>query len=127
MHTNALRCTEEDYPVLLALAQAIEAITLDGPDVIPAERVAWDYIGYKYVGDAPPENGPDTRTILCDVNGKKYVHVNVRTPFSVGQAAAEAAAGNPEIAAALSTPGRFFVTNPDGSAKDPEFPIRVFL
>lgn len=127
MVDNALRCVEEDYPILLALAQAIGAITIDGGNIIPSQGIAWDYIGYKLVGPIPTEGDPDTRTILCDANGKKYVHINVRTPFSVGEAAAEAAAGNPEIAAALSTPGRFFVTNPDGSAKDPEFPMRVFL
>lgn len=118
MVDNALRCTEEDYPALLGLAQAMGVITVDSGNVKPAQGIEWDYIGYKYL------EGGD---VLKDAQGRKYVHINVRTPFSVGQAAAEAAAGNPEIAAALSTPGRFFVTNPDGSAKDPEFPMRVFL
>ena len=127
MVDNALRCIEEDYPALLGLAQAMGVIKLDGDTVIPAQGITWDYIGYKLVGTPPEEGQPDTRTILKDANGKKYVHINVRTPFSVGQAATEAAASNPAIAAALGDPSRFFVTNPDGTAKDPEFPMRVFL
>ena len=127
MVDNALRCIEEDYPALLGLAEAMGVITLDGNTVIPADGITWDYIGYKLVGTPPEEGQPDTRTILKDANGKKYVHINVRTPFSVGQAATEAAASNPTIAAALGDPSRFFVTNPDGTSKDPEFPMRVFL
>ena len=127
MVDNALRCTENDYPSLLGLAQAMGVITIEGNTVIPADGITWDYIGYKRVGEPPEEGQPDTRQILKDANGKKYVHINVRTPFSVGQAAAEAAASNPAIAAALGDPSRFFVTNPDGTAKDPEFPMRVFL
>ncbi len=127
MIDNALRCIEEDYPALLGLAQAMGVITLDGSTVIPAQGITWDYIGYKLVGTPPEEGQPDTRKILKDANGKKYVHINVRTPFSVGEAAVGAAASNPAIAAALGDPSRFFVTNPDGTAKDPEFPMRVFL
>lgn len=118
MVDNALRCIESDYPALLGLAEAMEIITMDGSTVIPGANITWDYIGYKIKEDG---------TVLTDTNGKKYVHINVRTPFSVGQMAMEAAQGNPAIAAALGDPSRFFVTAPDGSAKDPEFPMRVFL
>lgn len=118
MVDNALRCIEEDYPALLNLAKAMGVITLDGANIIPAEGVAWDYIGYKIKEDGE---------ILKNAQGKKYVHINVRTPFSVGQAAAEAATVSPEIAAVLGDPSRFFVTNHDGTAKDPEVPMRVFL
>lgn len=127
MVDNALRCTEDDYPALLGLAQAMGVITLDGETVIPSAGITWDYIGYKYVGEPPVDGQPDTRTILTNPQGKRFVHVNVRTPFSVGQAATEAAASNSDIAAALGDPSRFFVTNPDGTAKDPEFPMRGFL
>ncbi len=118
MIDNALRCIEEDYPALLGLAEAMGVIELQGQTVVPAPNIVWDYIGYKYKEDG---------TILMNAQGKKYVHVNVRTPFSVGQAAAQAAAVSPEIAAALGDPSRFFVTNPDGTAKDPEVPMRSFL
>lgn len=127
MVDNALRCIESDYPALLGLAQAMGIITVDGATVTPVEGIEWDYIGYKYVGPAPAEGEPDTRTVLSDGSGNKYVHINVRTPFSVGEAAMTAAMGDPAIAAALGDPSRFFVTNPDGTAKDPEFPMRGFL
>lgn len=116
MAYNALRCIETDYPALIALAKMMGVLDANGN---PAhDGIEWDYIGYKQL---------DNGEILKDGNGIPYVHVNVITPFSVGQAAAEAAASNPAIAAALGDPSRFFVTNPDGSAKDPEFPMRVFL
>ena len=127
MVDNALRCTEQDYPALLGLAQAMGVITLDGTTVIPSPGVAWDYIGYKYTGTDPGVTGPDTRTILSDAQNKKYVHINVRTPFSVGEMAATAAASNPAIAAALGDPSRFFVTDGDGNSIDPLVPMRRFL
>lgn len=127
MVDNALRCIESDYPALLGLATVMGVITVQDGVVTPAPGITWDYIGYKYVGAPPAEGVPDTRPILTDGNGHKYVHINVRTPFSVGQAAAEAAASNPDIAAALGDPARFFVTDGSGNAVDPQFPMRVFL
>jgi len=127
MVDNALRCIEEDYPALLGLAQAMGVISMDGQTVIPADGVTWDYIGYKPSGPAPEEGQPDTRDVLKNAQGKKYVHINVRTPFSIGQAAAEAAAVNPDIAAALGDPSRFFVTDAQGNPIDPVVPMRVFL
>lgn len=127
MVDNALRCTENDYPALLGLAQAMGVITIEGNTVIPTDGITWDYIGYKMVGDPPAEGELDTRTILSNPQGHKYVHINVRTPFSVGEAAAEAAAVNPEIAAALGDPSRFFVTDAQGNPIDPVVPMRVFL
>lgn len=118
MADNALRCIEQDYPALLGLAEAMGVITVVDGAVRTEAGIEWDYIGYKHLPDG---------SILSDAQGHKYVHINVRTPFSVGAAAMEAAAGNPAIAAALGDPSRFFVTNPDGSAKDPEFPMRVFM
>ncbi len=118
MVDNALRCIESDFPALIGLAQAMGVLTVDGSTIVPSEGITWDYIGYKIKEDG---------TILKDANGNNYVHINVRTPFSVGQAAAAAAALSPEIAAALGDPSRFFVTNPDGTPKDPEFPMRSFL
>lgn len=117
MYDNALKCIESDYPSLLGLAQVLGAIRVVDGIVIPMQGVAWDFIGYKKL-----ENGTD----LQDGNGNKYVHVNVRTPFSVGAKAAELAALSPEIATALVDTSKFFVTDSEGNAKNPEFPIRVF-
>lgn len=127
MADNALRCIESDYPALLGLAEAMGIITMDGQTIVPSQGITWDYIGYKLSGTPPEEGEPDTRTILSDPQGHKYVHINVRTPFSVGQMAMEAAQGNPAIAAALGDPSRFFVTDGNGNSIDPQFPMRVFL
>lgn len=126
MYTNALRCIESDYPQLLGLAQLIGVIDIIDGQVTPINGCAWDYIGYKKIGEAPAENEPDNRLYVQDAQGNKYVHVNARTPFSVGAAAAEAAALSPEIAAALGNPARFFVTDSEGNAVDPQYPVRVF-
>lgn len=123
MYDNALRCIESDYPTLIGLGVLLGALNDDGT---PKDNVAWDYIGYKLVGDAPAEGQPDTRQVLKDGQGNKYVHVNVRTPFSVGERAGELAQQSPEIAQGLSQIGRFFVVDEDGQAALPEFPMRCF-
>lgn len=127
MFTNALRCIESDYPQLLGLAQMMGVIQIIDGVIYPVSGCGWDYIGYKRVGEIPAEGEPDNRPFLTDGNGNKYVHINARTPFSVGAAAAQAAASSPEVAAALGDPSRFFVTDGNGSAVDPQYPMRVFL
>jgi hypothetical protein len=123
MYDNAIKCLESDYPTVLMLGYALGALDVDGS---PVDGVAWDYIGYKRVGPQPADGQPDTRPFLDNGHGDKYVHVNVRTPFSVGARAAELAAGNPEIAGALSEIGRFFVVDGAGNSVMPEFPMRCF-
>ena len=124
MYDNAIKCIESDYPTVLMLGYALGVLDQDGN---PVQGVAWDYIGYKRVGEPPAEGQADTRPILDDGNGNKYVHVNVRTPFSVGARAAELAVGNPAIAGALSETGRFFVVDGEGNSVLPVAPMRVFL
>lgn len=127
MFTNALRCIESDYPQLLGLAEMMGVIQIVDGVVYPVSGCGWDYIGYKRVGEPPADGEPDNRPFLTDGQGNKYVHINARTPFSVGAAAAEAAASSPEVAAALGDPSRFFVTDGKGNAIDPQYPMRVFL
>lgn len=124
MVDNALRCIESDYPALLGLAQAMGVLDANGN---APQGIEWDYIGYKFVGTPPADGEEDTRTILTDGNGNKYVHINVRTPFSVGEVAAVLAQGSPEVAAALSQVDRFFIMDAHGVPVMPEFPVRVFL
>lgn len=124
MYDNAIKCIESDYPTVLMLGYALGALDQDGN---PVQGVAWDYIGYKRVGEPPAEGEADNRPFLEDGSGNKYVHVNVRTPFSVGARAAELAGGVPEIGAALSQVGRFFVVDGEGNSVWPVAPMRVFL
>lgn len=127
MVDNALRCTEADYPALLGLAVAMGVVTMDGQKVIPSSGIEWDYIGHKRVGAPPGEGQADNRQILKDSNNNKYVHINVRTPFSIGEAAAQLAQIYPEIGSAMANPGRFFVVDGQGNSVQPEVPMRVFL
>lgn len=123
MYDNAIKCIESDYPTVLGLAVMLGALDEEGT---PLHGVAWDYIGYKRVGEPPAEGQADNRPFLQDGQGNKYVHVNVRTPFSVGAKAAELAGGNPAIADALVEAGRFFVVDAEGNSVMPEFPMRCF-
>lgn len=59
MVDNALRCIESDYPALVSLAKAMGVLNAEGT---AANGIAWDYIGYKYVGESPEEGQPETRT-----------------------------------------------------------------
>jgi hypothetical protein len=98
---------------VLALGYALGALDVNGK---PMRGVAWDYIGYKRL-----EGGG-----FLSSGGVKYVHVNVRTPFSVGARAAELAALNAGIAGALAEAGRYFVVDGGGVSVMPEFPMRCF-
>jgi hypothetical protein len=126
MNTYALRCIEGDYPELLSNAATLGVIRLvDGhPEMIGGGE--WDFIGYKRVGEQPPEGTPDTRPYLEDAQGNKYVHVNARTPVDIRTRAQELAASNPAIAAGLANLGRFFITDNNGQYAWPNKPIRVF-
>lgn len=123
MYDNAIKCIESDYPTVLGLGYMLGALDAEGE---PLHGVEWDYIGYKRVGEPPAEGQADNRPFLQDGQGNKYVHVNVRTPFSVGARAAELAVGSPEIAGALMETGRYFVVDALGQSVQPEFPMRVF-
>lgn len=117
MIDNALRCIESDYPTMVGFAELLGVITVIDGNIEASPQCIWDFIGYKYLED---------NAVLMDGNGNKYVHVNVRTPFSVGEAAATLAAGNPDIAAALQNAGRFFILDEQGNPNMPEFPLRIF-
>jgi hypothetical protein len=123
MYDNAVKCLESDYPEVLMLAYALGVLDQDSE---PMPGVSWDYIGYKRVGPQPEEGQSDSRPFLDNGFGIKYVHVNVRTPFSVGARAAELALASPEIAGALVQTGRWFVVDGEGNSVMPEFPMRCF-
>lgn len=127
MNDYALRCIEENYPKLIQLATILGVVVSQDGVIYEKNGGIWDYVGYKLVGDIPNEGEPDTRTILTDGNEKKYVHINVRTPINVREAAEALAISNPEIATALSQVPDYFITDAEGNATLPQFPLRVFL
>lgn len=117
MYDNALRCIESDYTTMLSLAADLGIIKVENGVVTPMEGVTWDYIGYKIVNDVP----------LVDEKGRKYIHVNLRTEFSLGPRIYDKATTNTAIQSALATPGRFFIVDDQGNGVMPEFPMRQFL
>lgn len=127
MNQYALRCTEDNYTKLVQLATILGVVEMIDGSVVEKNGGIWDYVGYKYVGEVPPEGESDTRTILSDENGKKYVHINVRTPVNVREVAESLAVSNPQIATALSKVPDYFITDAEGNATLPQFPLRVFL
>jgi len=127
MNQYALRCTEDKYTKLVQLATLLGVVEVVDNVVTEKNGGCWDFIGYKMVGDVPLEGEPDTRTILADAEGKKYVHTNVRTPVNVREVAEALAVSNPELAGALTQIPDYFITDAEGNATLPEFPLRVFL
>ena len=126
MNNYALRCTEDKYVKLVQLATLLGVVTTTDGIIIEKNGGCWDYVGYKLVGDVPLEGEEDTRLPLS-LNGKKFVHINVRTPVNVREVAEELAINNPELATALSKIPDYFITDINGDAILPEFPLRVFL
>lgn len=126
MNQYALRCTEDKYTKLVQLATLLGVVEVIDNVVTEKNGGCWDFIGYKKVGEVPLENEPDLRYDL-HLNGVKYVHVNVRTPVNVREVAEALAVSNPELAGALTQIPDYFITDAEGNATLPEFPLRVFL
>jgi len=127
MNQYALRCIEDNYTKLIQLATILGVVDTINGVVTEKNGGIWDYVGYKLVGDIPLEGEADTRVPLTDANGKKFVHINVRTPVNVREVAEALALSNPEIAGALSKVPDYFITDENGNATLPQFPLRVFL
>lgn len=127
MNEYALRCIEDNYTKLIQLATILGVVDIVDGVVIEKNGGIWDYVGYKYIGEIPLEGEQDFRTILADTNGNNYVHINVRTPVNVREVAEALSLENPEIAGALSQIPEYFITDAEGNATLPAFPLRVFM
>lgn len=127
MKLYALKCLETDLPQLIHNAELLGVVEDRDGEIVEKNGGCWDYIGYKYIGDAPAEGEPDTRTLLTDGNGVPYVHINCATPLDIAAIAAGLAVQYPEIAEGLSQLGRFFITDENGETSWPVSPMRVFL
>lgn len=116
MNDYFLRCKETDLAELAYLAESLGVVhSVDGV-LMGKGMTTWDYVGYK-----TNEQGE-----IVKQDGVPLVHINVRTPINVREKAEELAVSNPSIAQALSEIPRFFITDTEGNATAPEFPMRVF-
>jgi len=120
-----------DYPGLISLGVLMGAITVKDNIVTATNGGHWDYIGpiYKPTGATTVVNGVITPVMASvkNLSGVEYVHVNLRTPLSLGQIANDMATAHPEIAAGLANLGSYFVLGSDGNAGAPVSPYRVYL
>ena len=118
MNVYYIRCRVADFPQLLALGVLLGVLVLgeDGEHVA-APGCVWDVIGP--VCDAA---GP-----VCDAAGEMYWHANLHTPFVLRERAHALAAEQPEIAEALATIPRWFLSDADGNAVAPASPVRVLF
>lgn len=126
MYDYYLRCKEGDIEQLIQLATILGVIEIVDGLVQAKDGGMWDYIGYKFVGEAPAEGEPDLRTI-AGIEGENFIHINVRTPINVKEVATALATENPAIAAGLAQIPRFFIVDAEGNATAPEYPLRVWL
>ena len=126
MYDYYLRCKEGDIEQLITLASILGVIEIVDGVVVALQGGMWDYIGYKYVGEAPAPGDADLREI-ASFEGEPYVHINVRTPINVREVAEALAVANPAVAAGLAAIPRFFIVDADGNATAPAYPLRVWL
>lgn len=145
-----VRAVPSDWPLLLSLGEKLGALVVhrpttshteeDGtvvqvpagdPIVAAAAPGAWDFIGELLRPTGNTVAGPDGAQMpemvpVADANGVAYWHANLRTTVHLGSVAREMAQEDPEVAAAMSQLGRFFLLDEAGSPRLPKAPVRVW-
>lgn len=123
MNTYFLRCRESRLQTLIERGIRLGAIEMEGATVTATFGGSWDYIGIKQTID---ENGNVFGEPLGGIDDP-YVHINLRTPVNLRDKAIELAqAGDADIASGLAEIANYFITDAEGNAGTPEFPIRIF-
>lgn len=115
-----IRCREDDRHKLYALAEALGILTnTEGVYTLAAGwEGGWSEVGTIYRDDEP----------VCDPDGKPYWHANLRLKIvSLTDHAVAVAAGNPNVAAALSDLAGWFVADANGVPVPPKQPAQVWL
>ena len=123
MNDYYLRCRMSDFPKMLGLGRALGVIQYVDGVITPIGRGAWDEAGWKYPDqeEGKPKGEP--------LGGKDdpWMHVNFRTEHNIRDLAVKLAKDKPDVAAGLAQLSRYFITDSDGNAVAPEFPMKVFL
>jgi len=68
----------------------------------------------------------ELREVIKDPNGQPYIYANLRTNQDLRAVAESMAVSHPDMAAALSQLGRFFLLDEEGNARTPKQPQQVF-
>lgn len=124
MNTYYLRCRKSQLETLISRGIRMGVIQEQDGTISPVGAGAWDDIGLKYssVVDGEPLGEP--------VGGSDdpYWHINFRTVHNLREKAVEAAmSGDSDIASGLQEIANYFITDAEGNATAPQFPLRVFL
>lgn len=131
MNTYFLRATTTDWPGLLSLGVLLGEITIGedgkpyGPGFVVVNHNGWVY---KPTGETVVVDG-ETVELTAPVlgpDGQPYMHANLRTGQNLGEKAAELAESHPELAAALSDLGKYFLLDEEGKPRAPNNPAWVF-
>jgi hypothetical protein len=124
-----LRCLESDKAALLALGVLLSVLQeSEGRHY----AVAGDFveIGYVYrpTGETVVVDGIETPVTepVRDENGNLYLHANLRTTINLRERAEAMAVSNPELAEALASLDKYFVTDELGQPKAPTNPAMVW-
>lgn len=130
MNDYALRYIKDDEQTMLTLGVQLGAITIEDGTVSATGGGCWDYIGeiHRPTGETTTFDEMEFPVMAPILNpeGKPYLHVNLRTPISLGETARQMAENNPDIASGLARLGDFFLLDENGDARLPNQPHRVF-
>lgn len=124
-----LRCIESDKAELLALGVLLQVLQeSEGRHCATAgDFVEIGYV-YRPTGETVLVDGIETAVTepVRDENGNLYWHANLRTTINLRERAGAMAVSNPELAAALSQLGKYFVTDELGQPRAPNNPAVVW-
>lgn len=137
-----LRFIESDKPAVRALGILLGELHNTDDDSFVGNRFV--LIGHLYAptGETIVDDDGNTielREVIKDPNGQPYIHANLRTNQNLRAVAESTAVSHPELGAALSNLGRFFLIHEAdvfddegnliaaaGSARAPKHPQNVF-
>jgi hypothetical protein len=124
-----LRFIESDLPAVRALGILLgELHNTDDDSLVGNGFVMVGHL-YEPTGETVTDedgNVINLQRVIADPDGQPYIHANLRTNQDLKAVAESMAASHPELAAALSDLGRFFLLDDEGNARTPSNPQRVF-
>lgn len=143
----AIRTTQDLWPTLLTLGERLGVLKLTysefletdgemgaiiktpiGEPSVQAIDGIWDYIGViRRPTGATETIGDFTVPVMASIRtpeGADYIHVNLYSPVNLRERAMELAPSDPEIAAALTSLGSFFLVDAGGNVRQPVNPHR---
>jgi hypothetical protein len=124
-----LRFIESDKPAVRALGILLGELHNTDDDSLVGNGFV--LIGHLYAptGETVLDDDGNTielREVIKDQNGQPYIHANLRTNQDLKAVAESMAVSHPELGAALSNLGRFFLLDEEGNARAPKQPQQVF-